>query len=55
MLKYSEERYADGEGTRLNYEAVNDAVSEFRASKKITDSWREKIDEDYTCRSRRKR
>lgn len=42
---------ADGEGTQLNYEAVSDVVSELRASRPITDSWKEKIDEDYARRS----
>lgn len=44
---------ADGEGTRLNYEAVNCAVSELRASCKIDGSWKEKIDEDFAQRGKR--
>lgn len=44
---------ADGEDTRLNYEAVNCVVSEFRASSKIDDIWREKIDEDFAHRSKK--
>lgn len=44
---------ADGEGTRLNYEAVSNAVSELREGKQITDSWREKIDEDFSRRRKR--
>lgn len=42
---------ADGEGTRLNYEAVSEAVSELRASRLITNSWKAKIDEDFAHRS----
>ncbi len=44
---------ADGEGTRLNYEAVSFAVSEFRASRPITDSWKAEIDEDFTRRNKK--
>lgn len=44
---------ADGDGTRLNYEAVSEAVSELRASRPITDSWKAKIDEDFACRSKK--
>jgi uncharacterized protein YegL len=44
---------ADGEGTRLNYEAVSHVVSELRASRNITDSWKEKIDKDFAHRSKR--
>ena len=43
--------HADGEGMRLNYEAVSNAVSELRASRPITDSWKAEIDEDFTNRS----
>jgi hypothetical protein len=44
---------ADGDGTRLNYDAVCEAVSELRSSRKITDSWKAKIDEDFARRSRK--
>jgi hypothetical protein len=43
---------ADGQGTRLNYEAVNDVVSELRASRPITENWKVKIEDDYTRRSK---
>ncbi|HEY8804950.1 MAG TPA: vWA domain-containing protein [Clostridium sp.] len=43
---------ADGEGTRLNYEAVSHVVSELRASRPITESWKAKIDDDFTRRSK---
>jgi uncharacterized protein YegL len=46
---------ADGEGTRLNYEAVSNVVSELRASRPITDSWKAEIDEDFTRRSKNNR
>jgi uncharacterized protein YegL len=45
--------HADDEGTRLNYEAVSNVVSEFRASRPITDSWKAKIDEDFVSRSKK--
>lgn len=44
---------ADCEGTRLNYDAVNCVLSEFRASSKIDDSWKVKIYEDFAHRSKR--
>lgn len=44
---------ADGEGTRLNYETVSNAVSELRTNSKITESWKEKIDEDFTQRGKK--
>ncbi|WP_461207918.1 vWA domain-containing protein, partial [Clostridium sp. DL1XJH146] len=31
---------ADGEGTRLNYEAVSDVISEYRVSKSISQDWK---------------
>lgn len=43
---------ADGQGTRLNYEAVSHVVSELRASRPITDSWKAEIEEDFTHRSK---
>lgn len=46
---------ADGVGTKLNYEAVSDAVSELRASRPIADSWKAKIDEDFTRRGKNKK
>lgn len=39
--------HPDPKGTRLNYEAVSDAVSNVRAAKPIGSSWKEKIDRDY--------
>ena len=46
---------ADGEGTRLNYEAVSHVASEFRASRPITESWKAEIDDDFTRRSKKSR
>jgi uncharacterized protein YegL len=44
---------ADGEGTRLNYEAVSHVVSEIRASRAVCEGWKEKIDEDFMKRNKR--
>lgn len=44
---------ADGEGTKLNYEAVSDVVSEFRVSSEISEDWKQKIDEDFEHRGKR--
>jgi len=46
---------ADGEGTRLNYEAVSHVVSELRASRPITESWKAEIENDFTRRSKNNR
>ncbi|MCM0646898.1 VWA domain-containing protein [Clostridium swellfunianum] len=46
---------ADGKGTRLNYESVSNVVSEFRASKKIDERWKEKIDKDFAQRNKRRK
>ena len=46
---------ADGEGTRLNYEAVSHVVSELRASRPIAESWKAEIDDDFTRRSKNSR
>jgi len=46
---------ADGEGTRLNYEAVSNVVSELRASRPITGSWKEEIENDFKHRSKNSR
>jgi len=46
---------ADGEGTRLNYEAVSHVVSELRASRPITERWKAEIDDDFTRRSKKSR
>lgn len=46
---------ADGEGTRLNYEAVSHVVSELRASRSITGSWKEEIENDFKHRNENSR
>jgi uncharacterized protein YegL len=46
---------ADGEGTRLNYETVSSVVSDLRANKEISSSWKSKIDEDFSRRGKREK
>lgn len=44
--------HADKKGTKLNYEAVNQAVCEFRENKVFDAKWKSKIDEDYKNRGK---
>ncbi|MBP1765559.1 MAG: hypothetical protein H6Q65_2617 [Firmicutes bacterium] len=41
---------ADGEGTLLNYEVISETVSCLRASRPISENWKERIDEDFKKR-----
>lgn len=43
--------HADDIGTQLNYEAVNEAVTNLRSGKRIDRSWKEGIERDYNRRS----
>jgi uncharacterized protein YegL len=45
--------HADGEGTRLNYEAVSQVVSEIRANRPIADSCKAEIDADFERRNKK--
>ncbi len=45
--------HADSEGTRLNYEVLNEAISNLRASRFISENWKARIDEDYKKRGGR--
>ncbi len=42
--------HADGEGTRLNYRVVAEAISSVRASKPLSADWKSAIDADYQSR-----
>lgn len=42
--------HADKKGTRKIYEGVSEAVCAFRASKTLSNEWREEIDEDFEAR-----
>ncbi|MHC1745650.1 MAG: hypothetical protein AB9895_00710 [Negativicutes bacterium] len=41
---------ADSEGTLLNYEVISETVSCLRASRPISENWKERIDEDFKKR-----
>jgi uncharacterized protein YegL len=45
---------ADSEGTLLNYEVISETVSCIRANKKISENWKERIDDDYKKRGSRR-
>jgi hypothetical protein len=42
--------HADSEGTLLNYEVISETVSCLRANRKISENWKERIDEDFERR-----
>jgi len=42
--------HADSEGTRANFRAVGEAISELRATRQVSGRWREEIDDDYRRR-----
>ena len=42
--------HADHRGTAVIYEAVSDAVCNFRASKPMNNDWRKRVDEDFESR-----
>jgi uncharacterized protein YegL len=45
---------ADTEGTLLNYEVISETVSCMRASRPISDNWKDRIDEDFKKRGGRR-
>ncbi|MBN2852464.1 MAG: VWA domain-containing protein [Clostridia bacterium] len=44
---------ADQAGTKLNYEAVSQTVSNFRMKKAINDNWKEEIERDHSERGKK--
>lgn len=44
----------DEQGTSLNYEVLNDAISSVRRNSPLRDSWKKRIDEDYRNRHSKK-
>ena len=42
--------HSDHEGTRLNYEVISDAVSQLRCQEKLSDAWKDRIEEDVRSR-----
>ena len=43
--------HCDSRGTRVNYDAMGDAICNVRTGKKLTSSWKRKIDEDFNSRA----
>ncbi len=44
--------HCDSEGTALYFEVINDAIQEVRCSNKLSENWRERIDDDFENRRR---
>ena len=51
--EYAVKYHADVEGTQLNYQALNEAVTTFRQGKKIDRSWKVDIEQDYVRRQQK--
>ena len=47
--------HSDSEGTQLNYEVLNDAISAVRSSAPLGADWKSRIDEDYENRGKSKK
>lgn len=45
--------HADKIGTEVNFEAVNEAVSNLRSGKKLDRSWKKGIERDFNGRTKR--
>ena len=45
----------DGEGTALNYEVLNDAISAVRCNAALDSNWKKRIDKDYEKRGQHTR
>ncbi len=39
--------HADHKGTLLNYEVLSETVSSIRANRKVSENWKERIEEDF--------
>lgn len=46
--------HADSEGTLLNYEVIGETVSHLRASRPISENWKDRIEEDFKKRGGRR-
>lgn len=44
--------HADSEGTQVNFEALNEAVTSFRQGRKVDHTWKEAIEQDFERRQR---
>lgn len=51
---YAVNYHADAVGTRLNYEVLSEAVTSFRAGKKIDRSWKKDVEKDFEERGKKK-
>lgn len=49
---YAVDYHADELGTQLNYEVLNEAVTNFRKESKIDRNWKKGIEEDFSRRSK---
>lgn len=47
--------HADSKGTQLNYQVVSDAICAMRCSRSLSAGWKDRIDEDYKKRSKKRR
>ena len=47
---YAVNYHADGEGTQVNFEALNETVTTFRKGKKIDRAWKEEIEKNFEGR-----
>ena len=47
--------HCDSEGTRLNYQALSDAVAAVRCSAPLDEHWKDAIEEDFCRRQGPKR
>lgn len=47
--------HADSKGTQLNYQVVGEAICAMRCSQPLSAGWKERIDEDYIKRSKKRR
>lgn len=49
---FAVEYHADNDGTQLNFQVLNEAVTSFRQGKKIDRSWKKDIEKDYESRQK---
>ena len=52
---FAVEYHADKEGTQLNYQALNEAVTSFRQGEKINRTWKKDIEKDFENRQQSRR
>lgn len=45
--------HADAQGTHLNYEALSNAISDFRVNKTVKSAWKEVIEKDFQNRKKK--